>query len=143
MGNSVDYSEQGSLYLNISRGRRDHLKLHRYVGWDCGVQGVDDYNVGGYNADGYNVGGYDADGYNVQTEHSRLQTILAQNSTHQDTSKHGLDRNELKYQDSDTVRTKEILRQNQLEIHQQERENSVEKSKRLNIKKSLSKTLSS
>ena len=30
-------SEQGSLYLNISRGRRDHLKLHRGVGWDCGV----------------------------------------------------------------------------------------------------------
>ena len=29
-------SEQGSLYLNISRGRRDHLKLHRGGGWDCG-----------------------------------------------------------------------------------------------------------
>merc|ERR1712243_141840 len=102
-------------------------------------------NVGGFNTDGYNSNGYNADGYNVHAEHSRLQTILAQNSTHQDSSKHGLDRIELKYQDIDSVITKkrEILRQNQLEILQQESGNSAEKSKRLNIKKSLSKTLSS
>ena len=30
-----DCSDQDSLYLNISKGRRDHLKLRRCVGWDC------------------------------------------------------------------------------------------------------------
>ena len=39
-----DCSDQDSLYLNISKGRRNHLKLHRNVGWDFDIhdEGGDD-----------------------------------------------------------------------------------------------------
>merc|ERR1712200_298743 len=66
-------SEQGSLYLNISRGRRDVLKLHRGVGWDC--EGVGD-GQGGH---------WDCDGGQDQGGHSRLLKIISQNSDSQDT----------------------------------------------------------
>ena len=58
-------SEQGSLYLNISRGRRDVLKLHRGVGWDC-------EGVGGQG------GHWDCGGGQGQGGHSRLLKIISQ-----------------------------------------------------------------
>ena len=58
-------SELGSLYLNISRGRRDVLKLHRGVGWDC--EGVD--GGGGH---------WDSEGGQGQGGHSRLLKIISQ-----------------------------------------------------------------
>ena len=48
-------SDQGSLYLSISRGRRNHLKLHRFVDWDEEI--IQEEEVGG---------------------HSRLRKILTQ-----------------------------------------------------------------
>jgi hypothetical protein len=32
-----DCSDQDSLYLSISKGRRNHLKVHRNVGWDFDI----------------------------------------------------------------------------------------------------------
>ena len=58
-------SEQGSLYLNISRGRRDHLKLHRGVGWDCG---------GGQGQDGH----WDCGDGRGQDGHSILIKMISQ-----------------------------------------------------------------
>jgi len=122
-------SEQGSLYLNISRGRRDHLKLHRGVGWDCG---------GGQGQ----VGHWDCGDGQGQVGHSILLKMISQNSTNQDTLKHDI---AFKHQDSEAgfLKKKEILQTNRPETHETERRNSLEKSKSLNIKKSLSKTLSS
>merc|ERR1711887_69595 len=66
-------SEKGSLYLNISRGRRDVLKLHRGVGWDCeGVGGQDQ------------AGHWDCGDGQGQGGRSRLLKIISQNSNSQD-----------------------------------------------------------
>jgi hypothetical protein len=54
-----DCGDQDSLYLNISKRRRDHLKLHRNIGWDMDDSG-DDHLLG------------DHEGY------SRLTKILRQ-----------------------------------------------------------------
>jgi len=122
-------SEQGSLYLNISRGRRDHLKQHRGVGWDCG---------GGQGQ----VGHWDCGDGQGQVGHSILLKMISQNSTNQDTLKHDIAFN---HQDSEAgfLKKKEILQTNRPETHETERRNSLEKSKSLINKKSLSKTLSS
>ena len=48
----LDCGDQDSLYLNISKGRRDYLKLHRNVDWDFdidgGGDGDGDYGGGGH-----------------------------------------------------------------------------------------------
>jgi len=125
-------SELGSLYLNISRGRRDVLKLHRGVGWDC--ESVD--------GEGRH---WDSEGGQGQDGHSRLLKIISQNSNSQYTPKHHVDTTALKHHEHEAVplKKKEIQQPNQPEIHEMEKRRSLEKSKSLNIKKSLSRTLSS
>jgi len=125
-------SELGSLYLNISRGRRDVLKLHRGVGWDC--EGID--GEGGH---------WDSEGGQGQGGHSRLLKIISQNSNSQDTPQHHVENTALKHHKHEAVplKKKDILQPNQPEIHETEKRRSLEKSKSLNIKKSLSRTLSS
>ena len=39
-------SDHGSLYLSISRGRRNHLKLHRFVNWD--EESIEEEKGGGH-----------------------------------------------------------------------------------------------
>merc|ERR1712073_138280 len=91
-------SELGSLYLNISRGRRDVLKLHRGGGWD---------SEGGQGQDG----------------HSRLLKIISQNSNSQYTPKHHVDTTALKHHEHEAVplKKKEIQQPNQPEIHEMEK----------------------
>jgi len=107
-----DNSEEDSLYLNISRKRRDHLKLHRFVDWDFQVEL--DENYGG---------------------HSRLMKLLTQNSAHAGTRcggvAHKVSKADLAFQEP-----------SQLEIHEKGMRYSSEKNQKMNIKKSLSKTLS-
>merc|ERR1712083_1087380 len=79
-----------------------------------------------------------------QGGHSRLLKIISQNSNSQDTPKHHVDKTALKHErEAVPLKKNEILQPNQPEIHETEKRKCLEKSKSLNIKKSLSRTLSS
>merc|ERR1712106_863193 len=114
-----EVSDQGFLYLSISRGRRNHLKLHRFVDWDKEI--IQEEEGGG---------------------HSRLMKILTQNSTDEETKASEMLQNEplyLKSKDDLLKKSERIYQPNNSEMNQ----NVQTKSKKLNLKKSLSRTLSS
>merc|ERR1712106_709750 len=107
-------SDHGFLYLSISRGRRNHLKLHRFVDWDKEI--IQEEEGGG---------------------HSRLMKILTQNSTDEETKASEMLQNEplyLKSLDDLLKKSEGICQPNNSEMDQ----NVQTKSKKLNLKKSLS-----
>jgi hypothetical protein len=117
-----DCSDQDSLYLNISKGRRNHLQLHRNVGWDFDIhdEGGDD---GGHSRLGKMVRQVH---YNVIFTLFRMKIIIIH----------------IYFQNSEISQTN-ISRDLYPTEPQLATKAKMDEKRKLNIEKSLSRTLSS